>query len=98
MDRWNAAPVAAKPFVAVRSLWSFVPREQEEKIPTLIALGNRLRRAHERGFIANADWAELAELLPPEGLAPFGIADLPLELSGTFAEKDGTRQGGAGLR
>jgi hypothetical protein len=91
LARWDAAPSDTKPFVAVRSLWSFVPKDQEEKIPTLLSLGSRLRRAHERGFIDDADWRKFADLLPPESLAPFGIADLPLELAGTFAEKDGTQ-------
>ncbi len=90
-ERWNAAPAGAKPFVAVRSLWSFVPKDQAEKLPTLLALGSRLRRAHERGFVTDADWAKLADVLPPETLAPFGIADLPPELADTFTEKDGTR-------
>ena len=31
--RWNAAPADAKPFVAVRSLWSLVPEEQETEDP-----------------------------------------------------------------
>jgi predicted RND superfamily exporter protein len=89
--RWNAAPADAKPFAAVRSLWSFVPNEQEQKLPTLLALGSRLERAHARGFVSEADWQELRPLLPPGDLTAFGIADLPEETAGPFTDKSGTR-------
>ncbi|HEY2509455.1 MAG TPA: MMPL family transporter [Polyangiaceae bacterium] len=91
MDRWNAAPAEAKPFVAVHSLWSFVPDRQAEKVPTLLAIGDRLRRAHDRGLVSEADWATIAETLPPPALAPFGIDDLPVELARPFTEKSGQR-------
>jgi uncharacterized membrane protein YdfJ with MMPL/SSD domain len=89
--RWDAAPAGGKPFVAVRSLWSFVPKDQEAKIPVLEALSDRLRRARERGFVSEADWTKVKDLLAPPGLGPFGIDDLPAEIARPFTEKDGTR-------
>jgi predicted exporter len=89
--RWDAAPPRKKPFVGVQSLWSFVPDDQEAKLPTLLALGERLRRAHERGFIDDEDWRRIHELLPPPNLRPFGVADLPAEIARPFTERDGTR-------
>jgi predicted exporter len=89
--RWEGAPADAKPFLAVRSLWSFVPTEQERKIPVLLALGERLERAHARGFVSDEDWTKLRELLPPVDLAPFGIADLPADVARPFTEKNDTR-------
>jgi len=89
--RWDSAPADAKPFVSVRSLWSFVPKDQNTKVPILAALGERLTRAHERGFVGEEDWRKISEVLPPNDLAPFGIADLPAEVARPFTEKDGTR-------
>ncbi len=89
--RWAAAPTEAKPFKATRSLWSFVAKDQEAKMPTLLALGARLERAHEKGFVTEADWRELAPLLPQQDLVPFGIDDLPAEVARAFTDKSGVR-------
>jgi predicted RND superfamily exporter protein len=89
--RWDAAPKDEKPFASVRSLWSFVAQDQAAKIPVLSALGERLRDAHERGFVTDADWERMREVMPPKDLAPFGLADLPAELARPFTERDGTR-------
>ena len=90
-SRWRAAPDVNKPFVAVHALGDFVPDDQEAKLPLVRALGERLRRAHDRGFVSDADWAKLAPIVPPEDAATFGIADLPVEIAGPFTEKNGTR-------
>jgi predicted RND superfamily exporter protein len=89
--RWNDAPVGAKPFAAVRSLWSFVPKEQDQKLPTLVALARRLEKAHDRRFVSEADWKELRPFLPTADLTPFGIEDLPEETARPFTDKGGTR-------
>jgi predicted RND superfamily exporter protein len=89
--RWASAPMGAKPFKATRSLWSFVAKDQEAKMPTLLALGARLERAHEKGFVTDADWRELAPMLPPQDLVPFGIDDLPDEVARSFTDKSGAR-------
>jgi predicted RND superfamily exporter protein len=89
--RWRAAPDVNKPFVAVHALTDFVPENQEAKLPIVRALGERLRRAHDRGFVSEADWAKLAPIVPPEDLRAFGIADLPESIAGPFTEKNGQR-------
>lgn len=89
--RWDSAPKEKKPFASVRSLWSFVARDQAAKIPVLRALGDRLRDAHERGFVADAEWARMRDVMPPSDLTPFGPGDLPAELARPFTERDGTR-------
>ncbi len=89
--RWDAAPTDHKPFVAVHALGDFVPSDQDAKIPIATALGDRLRRAHDRGFVAASDWEKLAPILPPADLAAFTAADLPDAIAGPFTEKDGTR-------
>jgi hypothetical protein len=91
LARWVAAPLDAKPFAAVRSLWSFIPNDQASKIPILLALAARLERAHDRGFVTEADWTELRPLLPPSDLAPFGIDDLPAETARPFTDRSGAR-------
>ena len=89
--RWNAAPAGAKPFAAVRSLWTFVPKEQDQKLPTLMALASRLEKAHDRGFVNEDDWQKLRPFLPPPDLTPFGIDDLPEETARPFTDKFGAR-------
>ncbi len=86
-----AAPENAKPFEAVHSILDFVPREQDQKLPLLLELREKLERAHARGSITDADWRELSPDLPPEDLRPFGIDDLPEDLARPFTEKNGVR-------
>jgi predicted RND superfamily exporter protein len=89
--RAAAASADDRPFEAVHSLLDFVPTAQEEKIPPLLEIRDRLIRAHERGSIAPADWAQISGRLPPEDLRPFGVDDLPAELARPFTERDGVR-------
>jgi uncharacterized protein len=88
---WDAVPADAKPFSAVHSLWDMVPDDQETKIPVLLDVGERLERARSRGFIDDADWAKVKDLIPPRDLEPYGLEDLPESVARPFAEKDGTR-------
>jgi predicted RND superfamily exporter protein len=90
-SRAAAAPATDKPFQAVHSLLDFVPSAQDAKIPLLMDIRERLVRAHERGSIAPADWTELSPKLPPEGLRPFGVDDLPADLARPFTERNGVR-------
>jgi hypothetical protein len=92
-ERWDAAPAGAKPFAAVHTLGAFVPPQQAEKLPTLLALGERLRRAHERGLVKEEDWKKIEPVLPPEDgeLEPWGLSDLPEPLARPFTERSGVR-------
>ncbi len=89
--RWEDAPADQKPFEAVHSVFDFVPDNQEAKLPTLRALADRLKRAHDRRFVTDADWQQIAPFLPPPDLEPFGVADLPEDVAGPFTEANGTR-------
>src|SRR5262249_47371228 len=61
------------------------------KVPLLLALRDKLVRAHERGGVSEEDWNELAPNLPLEDLRPFGIDELPEDLALPFSEKSGVR-------
>jgi hypothetical protein len=89
--RWADAPRDRKPFDAVHSIFDFIPDDQEAKLPTLRALADRLRHAHERRFIADEDWRQIEPYLPSGDVKPFGIADLPEDVGEHFTEKNGTR-------
>ncbi len=89
--RRDAAPAAARPFQAVHTLLDFVPRGQPAKIPLIEEIARLLRSFRARGAIPDAQWARLAALLPPSGLRPFGLEDLPEPLARRFSERDGTR-------
>jgi hypothetical protein len=89
--RRDAAPEGAKPFKAVYALQDFVPADQAAKIQILNQLDDRVQRARRRGLVSDADWATMSRFLPPKGLQPFGIAELPEGLARQFSERDGTR-------
>jgi len=89
--RRDAAPEGEKPFEGVHALQDFVPAGQEEKIPVLFEIKKRILKARRRGVIADADWKGIEEILPPDDLAPFVMADLPAGLARPFTETDGTR-------
>lgn len=91
LARRDAAPQDLKPFKEVFTLQDFVPKEQAEKIPVLLALKERVMRARKRNLISEADWAKVKDLIPPDDLKPFGLAELPDGIARLFTEKDGTR-------
>jgi predicted RND superfamily exporter protein len=87
----DAAPPGMKPFQDVHTLDDMVPPNQVERLERVRKVGKRLTRDHERGAIEDASWNQIAPLLPPPEVTPFGVADLPDELTAPFTEKDGTR-------
>nr|WP_240807613.1 MMPL family transporter [Polyangium spumosum] len=87
----DAAPPGQKPFEKVHALQDFVPEAQAEKIPILLDIKERVLKAKRRGAIPDEDWKTIEEILPPDELAPFGMADLPAGLARAFTETDGTR-------
>jgi uncharacterized protein len=91
LKRRDAAPADLRPFKDVFALQDFVPKQQAEKIPVLLALKERVMRAKKRGLISEQDWAQVKDLIPPDDLKAFGIADLPDGIARLFTEKDGTR-------
>ena len=88
-ERWRQAPAASKPFVAVHGLADLVPSEQDEKLPTLRAIGERLERAHARGFVGEPDWERIRDFLPPSNLRPYGLADVPGPVASPFTDANG---------
>jgi uncharacterized protein len=90
-EKRDAAPADAKPFKEVFALQDLVPAGQDAKIQVLLDIKERVLRAHERGLIPDQDWARVESFIPPDGLAPFGIEDLPAGVARAFTESDGTR-------
>jgi len=91
LERRDAAPANLKPFEGIHAIQDFVPANQAEKIPVLLALKERVLRAKKRKVISEADWNQIKDLIPPDDLKPFGIAELPDGIARLFTEKDGTR-------
>jgi hypothetical protein len=90
-DRYDAAPPGAKPFVAVRSLWDLVARDQGEKVGMVRELGELLRRARQRQAVSDEEWAALAPFVPPEDVATYSERDIPASVAGPFSDRFGTR-------
>lgn len=89
--RLAAAPEKQKPFEKVVTIHSLLPDRQDEKLPLIETIRDRLERARKRGVINDADWARLEGHIPKGTLAPIGIADLPEQVARSFTEKNGTR-------
>lgn len=89
--RLAAAPPDKKPFEKVVTIYSLLPDRQEEKIPLIETIRDRIERARKHGVINDADWAKLEPHMPKGKLVPIGIADLPEQVARSFTEKDGTR-------
>ncbi len=87
----DAAPPELKPFEAVVALEDFVPQDQAPKVDLLLKIKKRVEKAHARGAIDEKDWAQIERYLPPDGLKPITMADLPDGIARTFTELDGTR-------
>jgi uncharacterized protein len=90
-ERRDAAPPEARPFQGVHTLQDFVPPDQQAKIPLLEEIRRKILKARRQGGVSDADWKEMKELLPPENLKPYTLADLPEDLARPFSEVDGTR-------
>ena len=90
-DRRDAAPPELRPFEGVHALQDFVPADQAVKIPLLEEIRRKIVKARRQGGVSDADWKEMRELLPPENLKPYSLADLPEDLARPFSEVDGTR-------
>jgi len=89
--RRDRAPAGARPFEAVHALQDLVAPDQARKLPLLKDIARALREARRAGLLSDADWAEVAPLLPPPDLGPYGLADLPEEVARPYSEVDGTR-------
>ncbi len=89
--RHDAAPADKKPFERVVTIYSLLPKDQEQKIPLVEDMQRILQKARTRGFVSDADWAELSPYLPEGELKVLGIPDLPEPVARPFTEKDGTR-------
>jgi predicted RND superfamily exporter protein len=89
--RWRAAGPGARPFVAVHGLDDLVAPDQEPKLETLARLGERIERAHARGFVPDDDWERIREFLPPPGLRAYAAADLPASVADRFTDINGVR-------
>lgn len=87
--RRDAAPPDRKPFARVTSVYSLLPKDQDEKLALLGEIDDRIRRAHRRRFISEADLQDIRRRLP-EKPARIEIADLPEQLVAPFREKNGT--------
>jgi len=90
-QRRDAASPDLKPFEGVHTLQDFVPPDQAAKIPLLSEVRRKLLKARRQGGISDADWKEMRDLIPPENLEPYSLADLPEDLARPFSEVDGTR-------
>ncbi|MCS6902327.1 MAG: MMPL family transporter, partial [Myxococcales bacterium] len=88
--RRAAAPPDKVPFDRVVTIFSLLPSRQEEKLPLIQEMLDRIHRARKRGFLSDQDWAELAPHLPTEPVRALTLQDLPEQVTRPFMEKDGT--------
>jgi predicted RND superfamily exporter protein len=89
--RNRAAAPDKKPFEKVVSVFSLLPAQQDEKLPLIAEMRDRIERAHRRGFVSEADWQKIEPHLPKGPLHALSVADLPEQVARPFTERDGTR-------
>jgi hypothetical protein len=87
----DAAPEGKKPFDKVVTVFDLLPKDQPQKLALIAEARERIDKAHRRKLVSDADWAELEKYLPPQGMKPLGVGDLPEQVARAFVEKDGTR-------
>jgi predicted RND superfamily exporter protein len=85
------APDDRKPFKSVVTVYSLLPKKQDEKLELVKDAYETLKNAHDKGFMAEEEWKKIERLLPEERQKKIGIADLPDQVARHFTEKDGTR-------
>jgi uncharacterized membrane protein YdfJ with MMPL/SSD domain len=75
----------------VHGLGDLVATGQADKVATLLAIQERLERAHVRGFVQERDWKHIREVLPPADLVPYGAGDVPASVADRFTDANGVR-------
>jgi uncharacterized protein len=79
------------PFQKTVSIFNLIPDDQEEKVELLNKMRKRIDRLRELHKINDTDWEAMQPYLPPKGLVPFSVEDLPERVARPFTERDGTR-------
>jgi len=87
--RRDTAREDAKPFGQVVSVYSLMPRDQDEKIKLLSEIRDLIDRARKRKLVADADYLEIEKNLPSR-LKRVELSDLPDLAVSPFREKNGT--------
>ncbi len=87
--RRDAAPPGLKPFEDVHSVFDLVPTDQAEKLPILLKIREQLLKARRRGFVTDADFAQLQPYLPAANLQPWTLDELPASVQRPFQDKSG---------
>ena len=87
----DAAPKENKPFDKVVTIYDLLPKDQAQKVTLVSEAVEKLRRAHRKGFLSDADFADLEKELPSGEIQVLGVDDIPEQMARSFIEKDGTR-------
>jgi uncharacterized protein len=87
--RRDAAAENLKPFGQVVSVFSLLPRDQDEKIVLLAEIRDRIDRARKRNLVSDEDYREIERNLPTP-LKKVELGDLPDLVVNPFREKNGT--------
>ncbi|HEY3253218.1 MAG TPA: MMPL family transporter [Polyangiaceae bacterium] len=87
--RRDSAADNAKPFGEIVSVFSLMPRDQDEKIRLLSEIRDRIDRARKRNLVSDEDYREIEQHLPAT-LKKVELSDLPDLVVSPFREKNGT--------
>jgi len=87
--RRDTAPENAKPFGQIVSVYSLMPKDQDEKIGLLREIRDRIDRARKRKLVTDDDYQEIEKNLP-SNLKKVELRDLPDLAVSPFRERNGT--------
>lgn len=88
LRRNNTQGANAGLFQHIRTIYSYLPEQQQEKIRVLRRIRRQLNR-HTLSWMSAEDRAEIDKYMPTGKLRPVTIADLPEAMTRLFTEADG---------
>ncbi|HOX44725.1 MAG TPA: MMPL family transporter [Myxococcota bacterium] len=90
LQRNNHEGPHQKLFDDFKSIYSYLPKDQDKKIEVLRKINKQLS-ASTLSWLSDEDREELDKYRPPEDLQPLGIEDLPGSMLRLFTELDGRK-------
>jgi uncharacterized protein len=88
LNRKNTYGKYRKLFQDITSIYSFLPRDQEEKVKVLKKIRKQLSES-TLSWLTDEQRKDVEEFRPPEGIRPLTKEDLPFAISRLFTELDG---------
>ena len=88
LERKNSTGSSRGLFQEIKSIYSYLPKDQKKKIRVLKKVRKLLRKT-TLSWLSDEDREEVEKYRPPDGLRPLTREDLPYAVTRIFTERDG---------